>query len=275
MSKSNRERSRAERAAAALVEQQRAESRRRLLIGGGIIAAILLIVGVGVVIQSQRDTTGDEADAPGEPTTSATDTGSPGSTDGTDSTPGGDGELQVAPVDTYGLGVGDPKAPVKIEIFEDFVCPYCKGFEDASQEKLRQAAKDGKAFLVYRPIAFITPYSASSLNAFAVVQDKAGAQTALTFHDLLFDNQPPEDDDPRIDWLVEQAVAAGAKEADVKAAIEGNDFEQWVTNGADDASQRGVNGTPTVFVDGEQVKPPSDEMADFVDLILSEVDEAQ
>jgi protein-disulfide isomerase len=272
MSKSNRERSRAERAAAALVEQRRAESRRRLLIGGGIIAAILLIVGVGVVVQAQRDTTGDEADAPGEPTSSATDTGSTGSTDGTDS--GSDG-LQVAPVDTYGLGVGDPKAPVKIEIFEDFVCPYCKGFEEASQEELRQAAKDGKAFLVYRPIAFITPYSASSLNAFAVVQDKAGAQTALKFHDLLFDNQPPEDDDPRIDWLVEQAVAAGAKEADIKAGIEGNDFEQWVTNGADAASQRGVTGTPTVFVDGEQVKPPSGEMADFVDLILSELDDAQ
>lgn len=266
MSKSNRERSRAERAAAAVAEQQRAESRRKLLIGGGILAAILLIIGVGVIIQSQRDTTGNEADAPGEPTSSAS---------GTGSTTGTDGGLQVAPVDTYGLGVGDPNAPVKVEIFEDFVCPFCKGFEEASQEKLRQAARDGKAFIVYRPIAFITPYSSTSLNAFAVVQDKAGAQTALKFHDQLFANQPPEDRDPRIDWLVEQAVAAGAKEADVKAGIENNDFEQWVTNGADAASQRGVNSTPTVFVDGEQVEPPSDKMADFVDLVLSEVDDAQ
>lgn len=269
MSKSNRERSRAERAAAALVEQQRAESRRKLLVGGGIVAAILLIIGVGVIVQSQRDTTGDDAAAPGEPTSSTSGSESPSGDTGLDR------GLKVAPVDTYGLGVGDPKAPVKIEIFEDFVCPFCKNFEAASQEKLRQAAKDGKAFLVYRPIAFLTPYSASSLNAFAVVQDKAGAQTALKFHDQLFDNQPPEDDDPRIDWLVDQAVATGAKEADVKAGIEGDDFKQWVANGADEASKRGVNSTPTVFVDGEQVEPPSNEMSDFVDLILSEVDDAQ
>ena len=160
--------------------------------------------------------------------------------------------------DTYGVGIGDPKAPVKVEVFEDFLCPYCRQFEETSRDDLRQAAIDGKAYVVYRPIAFLDEYSTRSLNAFGVVLDTSGGAAALSFHDLLFEHQPAEGGAmPDDEWLIDKAVEAGAEEDAIRPGIEDLSFKQWMINGNDDASQRGVNSTPTVFVDGDQVSGSS------------------
>jgi protein-disulfide isomerase len=237
MSKQGRRESSAARAAAIRAEQERREKRRTLMVVGGVVAAILVIIGGGLLVQNLRDTTGDEATGPTAPATSAI-----------------VGDLPVAAADTYGLGVGDPNAPAKVEIFEDFLCPFCQQYEAQGRDSLRQAAADGKAYVVYRPIAFLNEYSERSLNAFAVVLDTAGPEAALKFHDLLYDNQPSESGDmPDDDWLVTKAVEAGGDEAKVRPGIEGMDSKQWVVNGKDDASKRKVTATPTVFVDGRAI----------------------
>jgi protein-disulfide isomerase len=203
-------------------------------------------------VQAGRDTTGKDAAAPGQSSSSSPPTtGNPsGSKASTAGNPG------VA--DTYGVGIGDPKAPVKVEVFEDFLCPFCRQFEAASRDDLRQAAIDGKAYVVYRPIAFLNEYSTRSLNAFGVVLDTSGGAVALKFHDLLYENQPEESGTmPDDEWLIDKAVEAGADEAAIRPGIEKLSFKQWMINGNDDASQRGVNSTPTVFVNGDQVSGSS------------------
>ena len=222
-------------------------TRRNGLVAVAVVAVIAIVVGVGYAVQAGRDTTGKDAAAPGD---SSPSTPAAGDTGGTAAT--GDGNPGVA--DTYGVGTGDPKAPVKVEVFEDFLCPYCRQFEETSRDDLRQAAVDGKAYVVYRPIAFLNEYSTRSLNAFGVVLDASGGATALKFHDLLYENQPDEGGTmPDDDWLVDKAVEAGAKEDAIRPGIEKLAFKQWMINGNDDASQRGVNSTPTVFVNGDQV----------------------
>ena len=110
------------------------------------------------------------------------------------------------------MGVGDPDAPVKVEVFEDFLCPFCGQFEATSRADLRQAADDGKAYVVYRPIAFLNEYSTRSLNAFGVVLDTSGGAVALKFHDLLYENQPEEGGAmPDDEWLIDKAVEAGRR----------------------------------------------------------------
>jgi protein-disulfide isomerase len=205
-------------------------------------------------VQAGRDTTGKDAAAPGQSSSPSTpSTGTPsGSKASTAGNPG------VA--DTYGVGVGDPKATVKVEVFEDFLCPYCRQFEETSRDDLRQAAADGKAYVVYRPIAFLNEYSTRSLNAFGVVLDASGGDVALKFHDLLYENQPDEGGTmPDNDWLIDKAVEAGASEDAIRPGIEDLSFKQWMINGNDDASQRGVNSTPTVFVNGDVVSGSSNE----------------
>lgn len=224
------------------------QGKRNALIGGGVVLLLVVVIAIGWAIQSQRDTTGDEADNPGE-SSSATSTSS-----GEGSPPAEPGQVTAAVADTYGLGVGDPDAPVKVEVFEDFQCPFCMQFEASSRDKLHQAAADGSAYVVYRPFAFINEYSERALNAFGVVLDASGGEVALRFHDLLFENQPAESGPwPSDADLVDLAVQAGAEADAVRTGIKDQSFAQWAINGNDDASKRGVHQTPTIFVDGEPV----------------------
>jgi protein-disulfide isomerase len=162
---------------------------------------------------------------------------------------------------------------VKVEVFEDFLCPFCQQFEEQSRAALRQAAADGTAYVVYRPIAFLDEYSSRALNAFGVVLDESGGAPALKLHDLLYEDQPAEGGTmPDDEWLIDKAVEAGADESAIRPGIEKLAFEQWMVNGNDDASQRGVNSTPTVFVDGEQVSGSS--IQDLVDQVDQRIDDA-
>ncbi|MGD9960572.1 DsbA family protein [Nocardioides sp.] len=236
MSKQGRRESSSARAAAIRAAQERKERRRNLLVVGGVVGVIVLIIGGGFLIQNLRDTTGEAASGPSASSTVAVE------------------GVTVAAADEFGLGVGDPNAPVKVEVFEDFLCPFCQQFEAQSRDSLLQSAKDGEVYVVYRPIAFLNEYSERSLNAFAVVLNTAGPEAALKFHNILYDNQPSESGDmPDDDWLVDRAVEAGATEGDVRPGIEDMTYKQWVVNGKDDASKRKVTGTPTVFVNGEAI----------------------
>jgi protein-disulfide isomerase len=227
-------------------------SKRNGIVALAVVAVIAIVVGIGYAVQSQRDTTGESAAAPSDPSSTATSGSSPSGSASTGSGP------KVALADKYGVGVGDPAAPVKVEVFEDFLCPFCRQFEAASHDDLRQAAADGKAYVVYRPIAFLNEYSTRSLNAFGVVLDASGGDVALKFHDLLYENQPDEGGTmPDNDWLIDKAVEAGASEDAIRPGIEDLSFKQWMINGNDDASQRGVNSTPTVFVNGDVVSGSS------------------
>lgn len=246
-------------------------TRRNALVGVGVVLLLVVAIGIGYAIQSSRDTTGDAAKNPGESSSSAarpTDSSSPS---GDPSNGGEPAKGTPAATDTYGLGVGDPDAPVKVEVFEDFQCPFCMQFEEASRDQLQQVAADGDAYLVYRPFAFLNDYSGRALNAFGVVLDASGGEVALKFHDLLFENQPSESGPwPSEDDLVALAVRAGAEERDVRRGIEKLEFGQWVVNGAEDASKRGVNQTPTIFVDGRSVSGNS--IDELVQNTLSAID---
>ncbi len=216
---------RAAKAAELRAAQERAEKRRRLLMIGGVVAAFLLIVGgaIAITLINQKD-----VEAPGA----------------------GQGE--------YGVTIGEADAAHDIVIYEDFLCPICGQLEAASNEGLAKAATDGKVVVEYRPIAFLTrfgDYSVRSANAFKAVLESAGPEAAKKFHDLLFDDQPAEDDpDSHFtdDELVDLAVEAGADESEVRGDIEDLTYEDWVTDATDAAVDANVEGTPTILLDGKQ-----------------------
>jgi len=244
MSKQNADRSKSERAAAARKAHQSAERRRNLYIVGAIVAVILVIVGVGLLVQSQRDTTG-EADTDPRGATS-----------------------------DYAVVVGDADAPKTITVYEDFQCPVCGQFEQATAEQVRAAVEDGKVKLEYRIVSFLdrasaNEYSSRAANAALVVLDTTGADAFWKFHDLLFANQPEEGTaGPDNDALIAFALEAGADENEVTDGIENGEFDQWVVNATDQMSTNGVTGTPTVLIDGERA---GETAADSVTAVLDAV----
>ena len=241
MSKKAAERSRAERAQQALVEQAARERRRNLTIGGAIAAVLVVVVVVGFLLSRGADETGQAE------------------------------EVVPSGVDGYSVLVGDPDAPSTITVYEDLQCPVCAQFEGATGEQVRAAVEAGDVNVDYRMVAFLdrastTDYSSRALNALMVVLDRSGTDAFEDYHRLLFENQPAEGAAGLSDdQLVEYAVEAGADESEVRGPIEDEEFGQWVINATDQMSRGGVNGTPTVLIDGESA---GDNPAESVDAVL-------
>jgi protein-disulfide isomerase len=143
-------------------------------------------------------------------------------------------------------------------IYEDFLCPVCQIVEDVTRDDLARLADEGKVQVSFRPFNLfqdepLKAYSVASAAAFAVVLEESGAEVAKEFHDLLYENQPSESGPfPDTDWFVDLAVEAGAEESDVRDGIESGAGEDWVEAATDAATSRGVNSTPTIYLDGKQ-----------------------
>jgi protein-disulfide isomerase len=242
--KSAREKLRAER------ERQAAQARRRenvLRIGIAVVVA-LVIVGIAGVVQWQRSQIDDTAVAPagvvqGFSTTppkkgeSATPRPAP-------SRPGGLGD---------GVGVGKADAPVVVELFEDFSCPHCRDFEADAEQMVDQQVAAGKIRVIYYPMTlsqFGRPTQLSA-NAFACAADEGKAQQ---MHDALYGNFSQQ-------WTNSQLVALGRSlgltSGSFRSCVNDEKFAEWVRSIDQTATDRGVTGTPTIFVNGKQL-PPED-----------------
>lgn len=229
---------RRQRAAELRAEQARQERRRRRTVVAAVVSVVLaLVVGIGVAFQAGRDSGGG----------------------GTTAAPGG------ATTDGAGFAVGTSDAPVTVEVYEDFQCPACRAFEEASGRTLSELVDAGTVRLVYRPIAFLDRastdrYSTRSLNAAACVADVAGTEGFVSFHEALFAEQPAEGGAGLPDSrLVDLAHGAGADRRAVSGCVEDLEFAGWTRDVTDAASKAGVNGTPTVLVNGEPLAVPTPE----------------
>jgi protein-disulfide isomerase len=165
----------------------------------------------------------------------------------------------VAPRHLAGTGaisVGASRAPVTVEIYFDYMCPACGAFEHANSAELSRLVADGTARIELRPIAFLdeqssgSEYSSRSANAIAVVAD-AAPDRVWDFHSALYAHQPAEGSH----GLSDEEIAAIATEAGVPADVvdqfADGKFRPWVASVTQQAFDSGVQGTPTVKIDGE------------------------
>ncbi|HEX2074874.1 MAG TPA: thioredoxin domain-containing protein [Geodermatophilus sp.] len=190
-------------------------------------AALVLAVVVAILVQSAR--TSSDSAVPRNP--------APGT---------GDAAFAIGPAD----------APVTVDVYEDFLCPVCRRFEEQAGGNLDQLVREGTVQVRYRPIAILDrfstdDYSTRALNAAAVVADAAGVEAFLAFHDELFAAQPPEGGPGLSDEeLIDLAARAGAGGTRVADGIRDLRFAGWAARVTDQASREGITGTPTVLVDG-------------------------
>jgi protein-disulfide isomerase len=218
---------RAQKAAEMRAAQKKRESRRRLLTIGGVALAMILIVGGAIAVSLwQQDKDQKKL------------------------------EQAVSAESDYGVAIGPKDAPHDVVIYEDFLCPFCGQLEKATRDDLSRLAADGKVRVEYRPFDLLSSlgdYPIRATNAFALVLEKSGPEVAKKFHDLLYENQPSEQDPGAVtnDDLVKLAVEAGATEGDVKDGIENLSHKSWVDEATAEAAKAGVSGTPTILLDGK------------------------
>jgi protein-disulfide isomerase len=162
---------------------------------------------------------------------------------------------------------GSPQAPVTIDVYEDFLCPHCGQFEKAFHPRFAQAAADGKAKVIYHPVAILdsrsVPPGYSTLAAGATFC-AANAGIFPRFHDSLFASQPTEGGPAWSTTQLQQlGRSLGAGDGFANCVQAGAD--QRITTATDNASKyiSGLRsdhmfGTPTVLVNGAVVEDVAD-----------------
>jgi protein-disulfide isomerase len=154
---------------------------------------------------------------------------------------------QIDITDAPFMGMAD--APVTIVLFSDFQCPYCSKMGSFFDEVF--ARYPDKIKLVYKnfPLRF-HQYAAKAALA-ALAADKQGR--FWEFHDLLFKHSK-ELSDKKVEEITKEL---GLDYERLKKDMNSPAIRQRLQQDMNDGAQAGVTGTPTVFVNGRELKKRS------------------
>lgn len=149
-----------------------------------------------------------------------------------------------------GMSMGDPNAPVKVEEYSDFQCPYCGAFaKNVEPGIVEKYVATGKVHFTYIPYSFIGPESVRAAEAAFCAADQG---LFWQFHDVLFNSQAGENNGTFSDSnLILLAQKAGLKMTEFRPCFDNGKYRQQVQDDLKQGQDRGVTGTPYFFVNGK------------------------
>ncbi len=148
---------------------------------------------------------------------------------------------------------GEKSAKVTLVEFADFRCPFCEQFfTNAEQQLIKDYVDTGKVAIYFRNYAFLGPSSIVAANAAECANDQG---KFWEFHDWLYKNQPPETDTSmyNTDSLTTAAVNLGMNGDEFRNCLSSNKDNANVQKDLTDGQAVGVSGTPTFYVNGNQI----------------------
>ena len=146
---------------------------------------------------------------------------------------------------------GDVEAPVTILEYGDFECPYC-GMAYPVLEALIVDYPDMNR-LVFRNFPITTAHPHAALAAEAA--ETAGAQGKFwEMHDMLFTNQDRLEPGDLRDYAQEIGLHMARFDQEMRSHAHQDEVRRDFRRGIQD----GVNGTPTIFLNGLRYDGPRD-----------------
>jgi len=148
--------------------------------------------------------------------------------------------------------MGDPDAPVKVEEFSDYQCPYCKLFATDQEPKIvKDYVETGKVHFTYTPYSFLGQESVKSAEAAYCAADQG---KFWEFHDLLFANQAGENRGTYTRTLfVSFAGDLKLDKTTFQNCIDTGKYTQKVQDNLAYGQSKGVTGTPYFLVNDKLV----------------------
>lgn len=149
-----------------------------------------------------------------------------------------------------GMAMGDPGAPVRVEEYSDFQCPFCNQFATQFEPGIvEKYIKTGQVHFTYIPYSFL---GAESVRAAEAAYCAADQNKFWQFHDLLFRNQGRENSGVYSDTnLVRFAQQSGLTMTEFRACFDTGKYTDQVQADFNNGRERGVTGTPTFYINGE------------------------
>ncbi|MBB3001483.1 protein-disulfide isomerase [Paraburkholderia tropica] len=139
---------------------------------------------------------------------------------------------------------GTADSPVTLVEYGDFECPYCGAMYPVV--KAVQQAMGNRLRFVFRqfPLTSMHPHA---LHAAQMSEAAAAVGRFWEAHDLLYENQGALNDAA----LSNYAAHVGVSASDLKSAFEGA-YDERIQRDFDGGLHSGVNGTPSLFINGRR-----------------------
>ena len=158
-----------------------------------------------------------------------------------------------------GTALGDANAPVLVEVWEDFQCPSCRQYTtDIEPLVIQNLVVPGTVRYEFRQYPFIddrstTKESDQAANASLCANEQG---KFWEYHDYLFANWTGENVGSFTDKrLVAFAEALGLNMDEFNQCFSAHRYQNVINQDIADGTQAGVTGTPSVFVNGQIVRP--------------------
>ncbi|WP_424214206.1 DsbA family protein [Streptomyces sp. BI20] len=235
-----RERLRIEREAQA----KKAKVRRQLVVGGIVLGALVLAGGVGYAVVQATKPSAWEAAESAELVKPANSSGENGTT----------------------VVIGKAEAKKTLELYEDSRCPACAQFEQAVGKQVEKDVADGRYKIRYVGATFLDKAlggegSKNALSALGAALN-VSPDAFIAYKEALYskDNHPDERTDTfaKDDALLKIADQVPALKGNAKFAdaVKKGTFDRWALEMSKSFDKAGIEGTPTLKMDGKKIETP-------------------
>jgi protein-disulfide isomerase len=158
-----------------------------------------------------------------------------------------------------GTAMGDPNAPVVIDIFEDFQCSACVQYTEEVERRITETyVTSGQVYYVFHHYPFLDRTSVNKESQQAANASMCANEQGQfwEYHDILFANWSGENagafNDKR---LVAFAETLGIDTDLFTNCFEENRYQDAIQADFELGIEMEVSGTPSVFVNGQQITP--------------------
>lgn len=165
----------------------------------------------------------------------------------------------VSQITSRDVILGDKNAPVTVIEYGDYQCPYCAEFFNNIEPALKVYVQSGKINMIFREMSFIGSESQSAAEASYCAADQG---KFWEYHDLVyqtkyndyFKNSGSENDGALSDnVLIGLADQLKLDHNQFAQCLSSHKYSSAVSSDNQAAQSLGVNSTPTVFINGQQM----------------------
>lgn len=209
-----------ERARLQAQEEKRKKDRLTLIVVALVVVAVVIAGGIGISwFQSTRTP---------------------------DANPGTGNEYAQNLIVNQPVVFGEQDAPNTIAVYLDFRCPHCIDFEAEFGDLIDKAIDSGEWKNEVWPMSFLGPSSVTMANAFGCSVESGFGRS---YQRGLFQ-------DSALEWNNSQLLALGEQvngsiPTSFNSCVQNMGKSEWVSSIGATAQANGVQGTPTVHINGE------------------------
>lgn len=161
-------------------------------------------------------------------------------------------EQSIVDSGAVGFAVGSPDAPVTLTEYSDFSCTHCHDLTASIHRLIDEYGRDGRLRVIFKPISFVRPPASTEAAKAAVCAAQQGQFWQM--HDeiwRMYERGGPSS-------YTQGSLSAAARDVGLDAAEFAACYDSEQTQASVDgvlaeAQAMGINGTPSLLVNGEMI----------------------